>query len=228
MNKKNRFKSSRIRNLALMAVFTALAFVVALTIRFPVPPFLTLDLKDAVIAIAAMAIGPTAALVITAAVTLLEFLTVGDTGAYGLIMDVLSSVGFAFTAALIYKYKKTFVGAIVSLVSAAFVMTGVMIAANLLITPYYMGVEVSAVREMIPTLLLPFNFLKATLNAGMVALLYKPLTKALMRMLGEKKSEEKKSLDKRTVWMTTAAIVVITAALLLLFFKMGASISFGK
>ena len=64
MNKKNRFKSDRIRNLALMAVFTALAFVVALTIRFPVPPFLTLDLKDAVIAIAAMAIGPSAALFI--------------------------------------------------------------------------------------------------------------------------------------------------------------------
>lgn len=228
MNQKNRFKSSRIRNLALMAVFTALAFVVALTIRFPVPPFLTLDLKDAVIAIAAMAIGPSAALVITAAVTLLEFLTVGDTGVYGLIMDVLSSVGFAFTASLIYKYKKTFVGAIVSLVSATFVMTGVMIAANLLITPYYMGVEVSAVREMIPTLLLPFNFLKATLNAGIVALLYKPLTKALMRMLGAKKSEEKKTLDKRTLWMTAAAILVITAALLLLFFKMGASVSFGK
>lgn len=228
MNQKNRFKSSRIRNLALMAVFTALAFVVALTIRFPVPPFLTLDLKDAVIAIAAMAIGPSAALVITAAVTLLEFLTVGDTGVYGLIMDILSSVGFAFTASLIYKYKKTFVGAIVSLVSAAFVMTGVMIAANLLITPYYMGVKVSAVREMIPTLLLPFNFLKATLNAGIVALLYKPLTKALLRMLGARKNEEKKPLDKRTLWMTAAAIVVITAALLLLFFKMGASVSFGK
>ena len=228
MNKKSNFKNNRIRNLALMAVFTALAFVVALTIRFPVPPFLTLDLKDAVIAIAAMAIGPSAALVITAAVALLEFVTVGDTGAYGLIMDILSSVGFAFTAALIYKYKKTFVGAIVSLVSATFVMTGVMIAANLLITPYYMGVKISAVREMIPTLLLPFNFLKATLNAGLVALLYKPLTKVLMRMLGAKKSEEKKTLDKRTVWMTVMAIVVIAGALLLLFFKMGAGISFGK
>ena len=77
MNQKNRFKSDRIRNLALMAVFTALAFVVALTIRFPVPPFLTLDLKDAVIAIAAMAIGPSAALVITAAVTLLALLLSG-------------------------------------------------------------------------------------------------------------------------------------------------------
>ena len=227
MNKKNRFKSDRIRNLALMAVFTALAFVVALTIRFPVPPFLTLDLKDAVIAIAAMAIGPSAALVITAAVTLLEFLTVGDTGVYGLIMDVLSSVGFAFTASLIYKYKKTFVGAIVSLVSAAFVMTGVMIAANLMITPYYMGVKVSAVREMIPTLLLPFNFLKGTLNAGVVALLYKPLTKSLQRVLGVKRGEEKKPMDKRTLWMAMAALLVITVTLLILFLKMDAGVSFG-
>jgi hypothetical protein len=107
-------------------------------------------------------------------------------------------------------------------------MTGVMMAANLLITPYYMGVEVSAVKEMIPALLLPFNFLKATLNAGLVALLYKPLTKVLMRMMGSRKIEEKRKLDKKSIWMTAAAIIVITVALLLLFFKMGASISFGK
>ena len=110
MNKHYNKKRSRVKNLAFMGIFTALAYVTALVIRFPVPPFLTLDMKDAVIAIGAMACGPLSAIVMTAAVALLEFISVGDTGVYGLIMDVISSLGFAFTAALIYRYKKTFSG----------------------------------------------------------------------------------------------------------------------
>ncbi|MBE6639082.1 MAG: ECF transporter S component [Ruminococcaceae bacterium] len=229
MNKQTSKNTRHVRELVYMAVFTALAFAIALVIRFPVPPFLTLDLKDAAIAIGAMACGPFSAILMTAAVAMLEFFTVGDTGVYGLIMDVLSSVGFAFTAALIYKYKKTFAGAVLSLISAVFVMTSVMVAANLLITPYYMGVSVSAVRDMIPTLLLPFNFLKATLNAAVVALLYKPLTKALSRILGKQNRHpvtHKKG--NRSLWMTFVALGVIIAALLVLFLAMDAGVDFFK
>ena len=153
----------------------------------------------------------------------------GDTGVYGLIMDILSSVGFAFTAALIYKYKKTFVGAIISLVSSVFVATAVMIVANLLITPYYMGVTVTAVRSLIPSLLLPFNFLKAMLNAGVVALLYKPLTGALSRVFGGKKEHTvSQKQNHRTLWMSLVAILVIVLTLLVLFLAMDAGVDFGK
>ena len=222
-------KRSRVKNLAFMGIFTALAYVTALVIRFPVPPFLTLDMKDAVIAIGAMACGPVSAIVMTAAVALLEFISVGDTGVYGLIMDVISSLGFAFTAALIYRYKKTFSGAIVSLVASVFAMTSIMLLANLLITPYYMGVSVAAVRGLIPKLLLPFNFLKGMLNAGVVALLYKPLTGALNRILGNKKEKTADSKrGQRTIWMSLAAVLVIIATLLVLFLVMDAGVDFGK
>ena len=222
-------KRSRIKNLAFMGIFTALAYVTALVIRFPVPPFLTLDMKDAVIAIGAMACGPVSAIVMTAAVALLEFISVGDTGVYGLIMDILSSVGFAFTAALIYKYKKTFTGAIVSLIASVLTMTAVMLLANLLITPYYMGVSVAAVRGLIPKLLFPFNLLKGMLNAGVVALLYKPLTGALDRVLGNKKENTTgNKLGQKTIWMSAAALLVIIAALLVLFLVMDAGVDFGK
>ena len=229
MNKHYNKKRSRVKNLAFMGIFTALAYVTALVIRFPVPPFLTLDMKDAVIAIGAMACGPLSAIVMTAAVALLEFISVGDTGVYGLIMDVISSLGFAFTAALIYRYKKTFSGAIVSLVASVFAMTSIMLLANLLITPYYMGVSVAAVRGLIPKLLLPFNFLKGMLNAGVVALLYKPLTGALNRILGNKKEKTADSKrGQRTIWMSLAALLVIIAALLVLFLVMDAGVDFGK
>ena len=220
-------RQKRIKNLTFMAVFTALAYIIAMVIRFPVPPFLTLDLKDAVLAIGAMACGPISALVMTAAVALLEFITVGDTGVYGLIMDILSSVGFVFVAALVYKYKKTFLGAIFSLVAAVVSMTGMMLLANLVVTPYYMGVAVAAVRSMIPTLLLPFNLLKALLNAGVVALLYKPLTGALGRVMGGKKESAAK-MSARSLWMAVGAVVLIVGSLLVLFLCMDAGVDFGK
>ena len=228
MNKVNSKRQKRIKNLTFMAVFTALAYIVALVIRFPVPPFLTLDLKDAVLAIGAMACGPISALVMTAAVALLEFFTVGDTGPYGLIMDILSSVGFAFVAALVYKYQKTFWGAIVSLVSAVVAMTSVMMVANLLVTPYYMGVSVAAVKGLIPTLLLPFNLLKALLNAGVVALLYKPLTGALGRVMGGKKETQTGKRSARSLWMTVGSLILIVGSLLVLFLCMDAGVDFGK
>lgn len=220
-------RQKRIKNLTFMAVFTALAYIIAMVIRFPVPPFLTLDLKDAVLAIGAMACGPISALVMTAAVALLEFITVGDTGVYGLIMDILSSVGFAFVAALVYKYKKTFWGAIFALAAAVVGMTGMMLLANLVVTPYYMGVAVAAVRSMIPTLLLPFNLLKALLNAGVVALLYKPLTGALGRVMGGKKESAAK-MSARSLWMAVGAVVLIVGSLLVLFLCMDAGVDFGK
>ena len=228
MKNNPKTRRSRVQNLVYMAIFTAFAYALAMAVRFPVPPFLTLDLKDAAITIGAMACGPISAFFMTAAVALLEFITVGDTGVYGFIMDLLSSCAFAFTAALIYKYKKTFSGAILSLVSAILVMTAVMVGANLVITPYYMGVSVSAVRALIPTLLLPFNFLKALLNAGVVALLYKPLTRALGRIFGQKSGQDKKGTDRRSLYMTLSALLLIVLALVMLFVFLDAGVAFGK
>ena len=227
---KNKAKNSfsHVHTLVYMAIFTALAYVIALAVRFPVPPFLTLDLKDAVIAIGAMACGPVSAVTMTAAVALLEFISVGDTGVYGLIMDVLSSLGFAFTAAVIYKYKKTFSGAVFSLLSAVFAMTATMMLANLIVTPYYMGVSVATVKGLILPLLLPFNFLKATLNAGVVALLYKPLTRVLSRLFGKTGEKKETSGTKRSLYMTLAALAVIVIALTILFVCLDAGVDFGK
>jgi len=160
MKKNTLLTGSRVRTMTLTAIFAALAYAVTLVIHFPVG-FLTLDLKDAVIAIGSMILGPVAALTTTALAALLEFLTIGDTGLYGLIMDVLSSLAFALPAALIYTQKKTLMGAILALSSAVITMTATMMVANLLVTPHFMGVTVGQVADMIPATFLPFNFLKA-------------------------------------------------------------------
>lgn len=177
---KNRTKTGEmIRRMVIIAMFCAMAYVVMLLIHIKVG-FLTLDVKDAVITLCGLYFGPASALFISIVVPLLE-LSVSTTGYYGLIMNILGSVSFSVTASLIYKYKKTLWGAIAGLVSAAALMVAVMLLANLFITPYYMGVTVDAVRGMIPTLLFPFNLLKAIINAGVVLLLYKSMSRALRK-----------------------------------------------
>ena len=236
MQKRN---SQRIRRMVIIGVFAALAYVAMLVIHIKVS-FLTLDVKDALITICGLYFGPLSALFISALVGLLEFATVSSTGVYGLIMNVLGSAAFSVTASSIYKWKKNLHGAFLGLACAVCVTTGVMLLANLLITPYFMGAEVSTVKQMIPTLLLPFNFIKTVLNVGLVLLLYKHIGNALRRagFLPRKKAavvegdadaeSAKKRALVRNISVFAVAVVLITVSAIVIFVTLGGKVSFGK
>ena len=205
-------------------MFCALAYACMYFIKIPVG-FLTLDVKDSLIILCALLFGPVYGLSIAVIVPLLELITISGTGVYGFIMNVLSSVTFSLTAGLIYRYKKTMMGAIVGLCSGVFAVTSVMMLANLFITPYYIGGSVADVAAMIPKVLLPFNLVKATLNAAIVLLLYKPLSKSLKRIgflstasASEAVSETETQERVRSVYITVIALAVILASLAVIFF----------
>lgn len=228
MERKN--MGEKIRRMVAIAIFAALAYVSVALIRIPVM-FLTFDFKDTIIAICGLFYGPLASLTLAVAVPMLEFITISDTGVYGLIMNFLSSFAFAFTASLIYKFKKTLWGAIVGLVSGVFAVTGTMMLANLLITPYFMHAPVETVVSMIPTVLLPFNFTKAVLNASVTLMLYKPVTRVIKksRLSGKELLEvtvEKKDFDLRSLLVLIIALVITVAALSVMIFVLGGKISF--
>lgn len=79
----------------------------------------------------------------------------------------------------------------------------------------------NSVVKMIPTILLPFNFTKATLNAAIVLLLYKPLsnvlkaTKMIEYELGDKRENK---FNTRSLIVTLVAISIIVVALCVIFF----------
>lgn len=238
VNHKN---SQSIRRMVMIAMFTAMAYVVMLVIHIKVG-FLTMDVKDAIIALCGLYFGPLAALLIAVIVPVLELAT-SDTGVYGLIMNILGSVAFSVTVSLFYKWKKTLWGAIAGLASGVAVMIAIMLLANLFITPYYMGTTMSVVRDMIPTLLLPFNLLKGLLNAGAVLLLYKPLSRALRKAgvlghnhvnLTEAENAEnstrlgtKSNSHVKSIVVTVSAILLISAASVLIFAVLGGKFDFG-
>ena len=223
--------TERIKKLTVIGMFAALAYVLHF-IHIPVG-FLNLDFKDVVMTVAGMYFGPIAGLTLSILVPLLEFPT-GSTGPYGLIMNIVSSSAFVGTASLIYRFKKTLSGAIISLCSAVFAMTAVMMLANLWITPYFMGGLGEEVAAMIPTTLLPFNAVKAILNAALTLCLYKPMTMLLRKSgfgkQGSTQSEveliDPKLRRQRTVLLAVISGMIAAIALCIIFFVMGGTIAF--
>ena len=176
MNKKLNAKA--ISKLAMMA---AISVVLLLLIRIPFPPapFLVYDPADMPIYITAFAYGPVAGLLVTIIVSLIQAFVLGGDGLYGFLMHVVATGIVALVIGVLYKRKKTKKNAIVCLVIGVVVAVVVMAGMNLLITPFYMGVDVKAVIAMLPTVIIPFNLIKAGLNSVLTFLLYKRLSSFL-------------------------------------------------
>lgn len=174
-------KKDSLRKLVLMAMLAAVAYLMMAVIRIPVVLFLKYEPKDVVITIGGFLLGPMASMIISGLVSLIEMVSVSDTGIIGCIMNFLSTVSFACTAAVIYKKKRTLNGAVISLLAGSVTMICVMLLWNWLITPLYMGGTRQAVEAMLLPIFLPFNALKAGFNSALVLVLYKPLTSALRK-----------------------------------------------
>lgn len=214
--------TQKLNRIAATSIFAAIAYLSMFLTPFRVD-FLTFDIKDAVMTIGALYLGPLAGLAMSAVTSLLEMFTISQTGIDGMIMNFVGSATYTVVAALIYTYRKSLKNAVLGLVAATLSMTAVMLAANLIITPGFKGVPVEAVIAMIPTLLLPFNLLKGILNAALVMLLYKPVTTA-MRATRLAVGEQHKGTNKNTIIVTIVSLAVIAAALAFFFTVLGAKL----
>ncbi len=200
-------------------MLVAFSFLCVFLFKFKVS-FLTFDFKDAFLAVIGFLYGPLYAVASAILVAIFEFISVSDTGIYGLIMNALSSAAFSGVCGLFYKYKRSFSGAVTGAVCAIFSMTVIMLIANIFITPFYMGVARSDVASMIPTLLLPFNLIKGTVNVALTLVIYKPITTALRKAkllnVQNQKIDFKKSLILTACALLTALISII---IIFVFFK---------
>lgn len=203
------------KKLTTVAMLCALAYIVMFVARIPVVLFLKYDPKDVVIVIGGFLFGPLTSFAISSVVSLVEMITVSDTGLWGLLMNILSSCSFACTAALIYKKRHTVKGAVAGLVSGVVVMAAVMLLWNYLITPIYMGYPRAAVAELLLPAFLPFNLLKGGLNAAIAMLLYKPVATALRKAGLAPESTGDSSAPQRNLGVTLAALVALATCVLL-------------
>ena len=170
--------------LAKMGMLVAISIVLVYFIHLPIFPavaFLEYDPADISILIGTFAFGPLAGILLTVVTSVIQGVTVSAaSGLYGIIMHVISTSVLVLVSGLIYKYNKTRKGAVIALLCGVAAMTLVMIGANMIITPLFMGVPRNIVWSLMP-FIAGFNAIKAGINSVVTFLLYKRISGFLHR-----------------------------------------------
>ena len=199
--KKKKFFSAS--SMAKIAMFTALATILQL-IRIPLPfifpSFLELNLADIPALIGTFALGPVSGSVIVIVKLLLKLLIQGtSSGFVGDLSDLFCGITLVVPAGIIYKYHRTFKGAIVALAVGTLCSTSVSLLTNrFIIIPAYaemfggIGEIAGLMTKLFPSCtaenfysyylplsVLPFNLLRCLLASGVTLLAYKGISRLL-------------------------------------------------
>lgn len=220
MQKNRRYSTEAVKKMIVTAMLSALALLVVTYGRIPVIMFLKYEPKDIVITVGGFIYGPATAAIISLVVALLEMVTISTEGIVGCIMNFISSAAFSVPAAIIYRKRRDLMGAVIGLTAGALSVCGTMMLWNYLITPVYMKVDRAQVAAMLPTVFLPFNLLKATLNAALTMIIYKPAVKALRAAkLLPPSSSDRKGGTVAIVAMLISLLVAVCCVLLIIYWQ---------
>ena len=141
-------------------------------------------------------------------------------------MNFASSAVFALTASLVYKMFRTINGAIISFTAAIVVTTGVMLLLNTFVTPVYLTSPLvgmpkeaaeSMVMELLPKVLLPFNFAKSMFNASVAIMLYKPVLAALSKAKIIKTKTANLNFNRNTKIVLIVGSICLVASVVIFF-----------
>ena len=175
----------KLGRLAKLGLLAALSIVLVFFIHFPIFPtakFLEYDPADIPIMIATFAFGPWYGLMTTIVVAVVQGLTVSASGGiYGIIMHIIATGTFVLVTGFLYQKHKTKKGALIALLCGVVAWGLIMMPANLIITPIFTGMPVEAIRGILLPIILPFNLIKAGINAVVTFLVYKSVSPLLHR-----------------------------------------------
>lgn len=199
MNTLNK-RSKTLHYIIKIAILSAIASVIML-FEFPLwfaPGFYKLDLSETVILMGSFAMGPIAGVLIELLKNLLNILINGTTTAYvGEFANFVTGCAFVVPAALIYKYKKTFKGALGGMIigTLSLATVGALINYFVLIPAFskLYNLPIDSIIEMgsalnplvadLKTLVVfavaPFNIIKGVICSILSIILYKRLSNIL-------------------------------------------------
>lgn len=176
---RTREHSAQVKMLVKMSMLVAISIAMVYLIHFPIFPataFLEYDPADISILIGTFAFGPAGGLALTIVTSLIQGVTVSAaSGPYGIIMHIIATGTLVAVSGSIYRKKKSRGRAAAGLLLGTAAMAAVMVGANLLITPLFMGVPRSAVWTLMP-FIIGFNVIKAGINGLLTFLVYKRIS----------------------------------------------------
>ena len=196
------------KKITTVGMLCAMAMIVNVFISFPIVPavsFLRYDPKDILIVIGGFIYGPMTSLLMSFICSIFEIMLKGG-NILDVLMNMVSTCSFACMAAFVYKKVHNQKGAVLGLVLGVMCTTISMLIWNYIITPIYYGMLLPGI--------LPFNLIKATMNAAIVFLLYKPVVQILRRSHLVEKSDQQGSVYKGYVFVV--GVVLVTMILFVL------------
>jgi len=168
-----------IRYISHYSIFIALSVIAGYLIHFPIlpqAPFLLYDPGHVFLLIAAFKFGPRAGMIMTLVYAVIFALLTGQGGPYGALMNFISTSAFVLVSSWIYLKQHNRHGAIIGLILGTLIMTAIMIPANLVITPLYLGVDKAMVVKLLLPAIIPFNLLKGFISSALTLLVYKKIS----------------------------------------------------
>ena len=204
------------KKMTTVGILCGMALVLALTLYIPIVPavsFLKYEPKDVVMVVGGFIYGPMTVVLMSVIVSILEiFFRAGNL--LDVIMNVISTVALAGTAALIYQKKRTKNGAVLGLSLGVVLTVILMLIWNYIVTPiYYQMPREAVVALMIPGLL-PFNLIKYGMNAGITLVMYKPIVNVLRRFKMVEGGSGKKDAQKGMVLLGLFVVLTLVCVIL--------------
>ena len=191
------------KNIAGMAVFTALSFVVYL-LEIPIfastpASFLELDLSNVFVMLAGFMYGPIPAIMITAIKEAIH-ISVGSTGGVGELANFIITTAFVIVPSCVYTKRKGFKTVIITLIVACILQTGISLVVNKFVNfPFFTGgvpfVPNEVSEQMFSSLwvyILAFNAIKSVVISAVTILLYKRVSHLFKRINLQSSNVEKK------------------------------------
>lgn len=200
-HRKEEFFSAK--NIAKIAVLTAIAYVLYMFVKFPLPfifpAFLDIQFSDLPALIGGFAMGPWAGVLIVVVKCLLK-MPFSTTACVGEIADIIMGIAFVLPASILYKKSKSKKGAFVGVIIGAVCCIIASVLANwLLLIPFYAQVfgwdailgmvsglypeitQASFYTYYILLAVIPFNILRCSIVVAFTFLLYKRVSPILHR-----------------------------------------------
>lgn len=178
------------KKIAGISALSALSLILAMVINirpFPVASFLVYEPADVPIMLGAYIFGIPAGLIMTIVVSVIQGVTINaDGGIIGIIMHLIATGTFVIVSGLIYKKWHSNKGLILSASIGFVVWVGIMICCNMLMMPLFTGAPLKAVLALMLPAILPFNLLKAGLNAISAVILMQILKKPINKFFGNR------------------------------------------
>ena len=217
--KKPKIKFFTAGNIAVMAILTAISFILYMFVKFPLPfmfpSFLDMQISDLPALLGGFSLGPVAGCIIIVVKCCLK-MPFSSTACVGELADIIIGLANVLPAALVYRFMKNRKGAALGLVAGALTAIAASLLANwLLLIPFYakaygMDAIVGMMKSLYPDItadtvykyylplaVLPFNALRCLVCALITFFTYKPLSKALHWEIKRKpkKAESAASID---------------------------------